>query len=183
MDPLSWVRYLLYEFIQSSQIQLCHRFKHSPDQNLLSDQAWPNRSGHWHLQFSVLSLPKSWFWKCSHWSSSIFCEDTCMSLQCAYIKRSVLPLAEKMSNHDNCLLLLFFFLQFISQKNKTKQKKPGTCTKFVQLLLKMSTAAVFILFLFALTHVLLLWWWGGKRYEMSKCGHAICGLDQQWLVE
>jgi hypothetical protein len=46
-----------------------------------------------------------------------------MSLQCAYIKRSVLPLAEKMSNHDNCLLLLFFFLQFISQKNKTKQKK------------------------------------------------------------
>lgn len=82
-----------------------------------------------------------------------------MSLQCAYIKRSVLPLAEKMSNHDNCLLLLFFFLQFISQKNKTKQKKkPGTCTKFVQLLLKMSTAAVFILFLFALTHVLLLWW-------------------------
>lgn len=185
MDLLSWVRYLLYEFIQSSQIQLCHGFKHSPDQNLLSDQAWPNRSGHLHLQFSVLYPradyenvlidPAVFFW----WGHLY------VSPVCLY-KKKCSAFSWKMSNHDNCLLLLFFFffLQFISQKNfKKKKKKTGTCTRFVQLLLKMSTAAVFILFLFALTHVLLLWWWGGKCYEMSKCSHAVCGLDQQWLVE
>lgn len=98
---------------------------------------------------------------------------------CLY-KKKCSAFSWKMSNHDNCLLLFFFFYSlFLKKKKKKGKKKLGTCTKFVQLLLKMSKAVVFILFLFALTHVLLLWWWGGKRYEMSKLSHAVCGLDQK----
>lgn len=60
-----------------------------------------------------------------------------------------------MSNHDNCLLFCFFSyslsLKQTKQNNKTQERAP----RLFSFLLKMPKAAVVILFLFALTHVLL----------------------------